>query len=100
MRFSKLKGDYFVSIGQDDVYDPETFSGMFYRDERVVVVYSIVNIDNMDIIDKQLMLPIQAMCDIKAKKREYPRIPEEKYRIVSKDVIEYISYYNSIYMDI
>ena len=91
LRFNKVNGDTFVAVGKDCVYDQESFSGMFYRDDRVVVVYSVDNVDNMDIIDKQSMLPIQEMCDYKTRKSKTSFSLEEKYRIVSKEVIDSIS---------
>ena len=48
LRFSNVNGDNFVSIGYDIVYNPETFSGMFYRNGRIVIVYSLDNIRNLD----------------------------------------------------
>lgn len=100
LRFSNLNGDTFVSIGHDYEYDPKSFSGMFYRDERIVVIYSIESINGMDIIDKQSLLPIQAIKDYKTRKRKYPRYPENKYKIISKNVLEPISFYNNIWMNI
>jgi hypothetical protein len=99
LRFSNLNGTDFVSIGQDYVYDPEAFSGMFYRNERIVVVYSIDKLRNLDIIDKLSLLPIHTICDYKSHKRKYP-IGEKKYCIVSKNTIEPISSDNKLWMDI
>ena len=100
LRFSNLKGDIFVSMGQDYVYDPVTFSGMLYRNKRIVVLYSIDKLKNLEIIDKQSMLPVKTISDYKAQARKYPRYPEEKYRIVSKEIIEPISSDDNIWMDI
>ena len=100
LRFSNLNGVDFVSVGQDCVYDPETFSGMFYRNERIVVIYSIDKLKNFDFVDKQSLLHIQEIRDYKSQSRKFPRFPEKKYRIVSKEVIESISSNNSIWMDI
>lgn len=100
LRFSNLNGENFVSLGYDYVYDSESFSGMFYRDERVIVVYAIENLKDLEMIDKQSMLPIQAISDYKSQRRKFPRIPEKKYRIVSKEKVELISYDNRIWMDI
>ncbi len=99
LRFSNLNGVNFVSLGQDYTYDPETFSGMFYRNERIVVVYSIDKLKNLDIIDKQSLLPIHTIYDYKSLKRKYP-IGEKKYRIVSKNSVEPISFDNKLWMDI
>ena len=95
IRFSKVNGDTFVSIGHDYEYCQEAFSGMFYRDERIVVIYDIGNINDMDIIDKQAMLPIREIDAYKTKKRKNPLSTEEKYKIISNEVLEPISYYNS-----
>ena len=99
LRFSNLNGANFVSIGQDYAYDPEVFSGMFYRNERIVVVYSIDKLKNLDIIDKQSLLPTHTICDYKSLKRKYP-IGEKKYRIMSENSIEPISFDNKLWMDI
>ena len=100
LRFSSVNGDNFVSIGYDIVYNPEKFSGMFYRNGRIVVVYSLDNIRNLDIIDRKSLLPIQTISDYRSMKRKFPRFPEKKYRIVSKGKMERIASYNSIWMDI
>lgn len=100
LRFSNMNGDNYVSIGYDFVYDSESFSGMFYRDKRIVVIYNIDKIKNMNIIDKQLILPIQTISDYKSLKRKFPRFPEKKYRIRSKEYIEAISYDDCIWMDV
>lgn len=100
LRFSNVNGDNFVSIGYDFVYNPETFSGMFYRNGRIVVVYSLDNIRNLDIIDKESLLPIQTISDYRPLKRNFPRFPEKKYRIVSKEKMERITSDNSVWMDI
>lgn len=100
LRFSNVNGDNFVSIGYDFVYNPETFSGMFYRNGRIVVVYSLDNIRNLDIIDKESLLPIQTISDYRALKRKFPRFSEKKYRIVSKEKMERITSDNSIWIDI
>lgn len=100
LRFSNVNGDNFVSIGYDFVYNPETFSGMFYRNGRIVVVYSLDNIRNLDIIDKESLLPIQTISDYRALKRKFPRFSEKKYRIVSKEKMERITCDNSIWIDI
>ena len=100
LRFSNVNGDNFVSIGYDIVYNPETFSGMFYRNGRIVVVYSLDNIRNLDIIDKESLLPIQTISDYRALKRKFPRFSEKKYRIVSKEKMERITCDNSIWIDI
>lgn len=100
LRFSNFNGDEYVSIGYDFVYNPETISGMFYRNERIVVLYSIDKIKNIDIVDKQAMLAPKTINDYKAQKREFPRFPENKYRIVSKEIIEPISSDDKIWMDI
>ena len=100
LRFSNVNGDNFVSIGDDIVYNPEKFSGMFYRNGRIVVVYSLDNIRNLDIIDRKSLLPIQTISDYRSMKRKFPRFPEKKYRIVSKGEMERIASYNSIWMDI
>jgi hypothetical protein len=95
-----VNGDNFVSIGYDIVYNPETFSGMFYRNGRIVIVYSLDNIRNLDIIDRKSLLPIQTISDYRSIKRKFPRFPEKKYRIVSKGKMERITSDNSIWMDI
>jgi hypothetical protein len=100
LRFSNVNGDNFVSIGYDIVYNPETFSGMFYRNERIVVVYSLDNIRNLDVIDRKSLLPIQTISDYRSMKRKFPRFPEKKYRIVSKEKMERITSDNSIWMDV
>jgi hypothetical protein len=100
LRFSNVNGDNFVSIGYDIVYNPETFSGMFYRNGRIVIVYSLDNIRNLDIIDRKSLLPIQTISDYRSIKRKFPRFPEKKYRIVSKGKMERITSDNSIWMDI
>ncbi len=100
LRFSNVNGDNFVSIGYDFVYNPETFSGMFYRNGRIVVVYSLDNIRNLDIIDRKSLLPIQTISDYRALKRKFPRFSEKKYRIVSKEKMERITCDNSIWIDI
>lgn len=100
LRFSNVNGDNFVSIGDDIVYNPEKFSGMFYRNGRIVVVYSIDNIRNLDIIDENSLLPIQRISDYRPMKRKFPRFPEKKYRIVSKEKMERITSDNNIWMDI
>ncbi len=100
LRFSNVNGDNFVSIGYDIVYNPETFSGMFYRNGRIVVVYSLDNIRNLDIIDRKSLLPIQTISDYRALKRKFPRFSEKKYRIVSKEKMERITCDNSIWIDI
>jgi hypothetical protein len=100
LRFSNVNGDNFVSIGYDIVFNPETFSGMFYRNERIIVVYSIDNIRNLDIIDENSLLPIQRISDYRPMKRKFPRFPEKKYRIVSKEKMERITSDNIIWMDI
>lgn len=100
LRFSNVNGDNFVSIGYDIVYNPETFSGMFYRNGRIVVVYSLDNIRNLDIIDKESLLPIQTISDYRPLKRNFPRFPEKKYRIVSKEKMERITSDNSVWIDI
>ena len=99
LRFSNLNGDDYVSIGKDYTYDSEAFSGMFYRNERIVVVYSIDILKNLDIIDKRSLLPIQTICDYKSLKRKNP-IGEKKYRIMSKESIESISFDNQLWMNI
>ena len=99
LRFSNLNGANFVSVGQDYVYDSKAFSGMFYRNERIVVIYSIDNIKNLNIIDKRSLLSIKTICDYKSLKRKNT-IGEKKYRIVSKEIIESISFNNKIWMDI
>lgn len=100
LRFSNMNGDNYVSIGHDYVYDPELFSGMFYRDKRIVVVYSVDKIKNLDIIDKQSMLPIKTISDYKSHKREFPQFPETKYRIKTKENMETISFDDGIWMTI
>lgn len=100
LRFSNVNGDNFVSIGYDIVYNPETFSGMFYRNGRIVVVYSLDNIRNLDIIDRKSLLPIQTISDYRPLKRNFPRFSEKKYRIVSKEKMERITCDNSIWIDI
>ncbi len=100
LRFSNVNGDNFVSLGYDIVYNPETFSGMFYRNGRIVVVYSIDKIRNLDIIDKSSLFPIQTINDYRSLKRKFPRFPEKKYRIVSKEKMERITSDNSIWMDV
>ena len=100
LRFSNLDGNNYVSIGYDYVYDPESFSGMFYRNKRIVVIYAIDKIKNLNIIDKQAMLPIETISDYKSYKRKFPQFPETKYRIKSKDVIESISLDDSIWINI
>lgn len=100
LRFSNVNGDNFVSIGDDIVYNPEKFSGMFYRNGRIVVVYSLDNIRNLDIIDENSLLPIQRISDYRPMKRKFPRFPEKKYRIVSKEKMERITSDNNIWMDI
>ena len=99
LRFCNLDGANFVAIGQDYVYDSEAFSGMFYRNERIVVIYSIDKLKNLDIIDKRSLLPIQTICDYKSLKRKNP-IGEKKYRIMSKESIESISFDNQLWMNI
>ena len=95
-----MDGNNYVSIGYDYVYDPESFSGMFYRNKRIVVIYAIDKIKNLNIIDKQAMLPIETISDYKSYKRKFPQFPETKYRIKSKDVIESISLDDSIWINI
>lgn len=99
LRFNNLNGANFISVGQDYVYDPKIFSGMFYRNERIVVVYSIDKIKNLDIIDKRSLLPIQTIGDYKSLKRKYP-IGEKKYRILSRESIVLIPFNNKNWMDI
>ena len=99
LRFNNLNGANFVSVGQDYVYDSKMFSGMFYRNERIVVVYSIDKIKNLDIIDKRSLLPIQTISDYKSQKRRY-LIGEKKYRIVSRESIVSIPFNNKNWMDI
>ena len=100
LRFNNVNGDNFVSIGYDFVYNPETFSGMFYRNGRIVVIYSIDKTKNLSIIDKQSILPIQQINDYRPLKREFPRFSEKKYRIVSKESIKPITSDNELWMDI
>lgn len=100
LRFSNVNGDNFVSIGYDIVYNPETFSGMFYRNGRIVVIYSINKTKNLSIIDKQSILPIQQINDYRPLKREFPRFSEKKYRIVSKESLKQITFDNELWMDI
>lgn len=99
LRFNNFDGTNYVSIGQDYVYNPETFTGMFYRDKRIVVTYSIDAIKNIDIIDKGSLFPVQTINDYRSLKRKYS-MGEKKYRIVSKEIIEFIPFDNSIWMDI
>ena len=73
---------------------------MFYRNGRIVVVYSLDDIRNLDIIDKKLLLPIQTINDYRPLKGEFPRFSEKKFRIVSKGKMERITSDNSIWMDI
>ena len=82
LRFNHVNGEYFVSVGQDYVYDSDSFSGMFYRNGRIVVLYSIDKIENLEIIDKQSLLPIHAINDYKSLKRKFPRFPEKEYKII------------------
>ena len=99
LRFRNLDGTDYVSIGQDYVYNPMKFSGMFYRDKRIVVVYSIDVMKNLNIIKKNALLPMQTISDYKSLERQY-HIGENKYRIISKENIESVSFEDKIWMDI
>ena len=99
LRFNNLNGSNYVAVGKDYVYDPKMFSGMFYRNKRIVIVYSIDKIKNLDIIDKRSLLPIQTISDYKSLKRKYP-IGEKKYRIVSKESIVSIPFNNKNWINI
>lgn len=100
LRFSNLDGADFVAIGQDFTYNPESFSGMFYRNKRIVVVYSIDNLKQTEVIDKQALLPIHEIYDYKSQKRDFPRFSEKKYRIVSKETIRPVSSNDKNWMNI
>lgn len=100
LRFNNINGVNYVSIGHDYVYDPESFSGMFYRNERIVVLYAIDKIKDMDIIDVKSLLSVQAIRDYKSKKRNIPQFSELKYRINSKEIIEPISVEESNWINI
>lgn len=92
MRFNSLNGYDYVTLSWDYFIDKELFSGAFYRDGRLVIVYSAEKLINKDIINTNELLPIFNFSDYKFLHREYARYPESKYRFVSKDSLEEVEW--------
>lgn len=87
LRFDTLYGRDYMWISNDFVYDKEAFSGMFYRDGRIVVLYDLNRLKTQDLIDKTQLLPITELKDYKAVKRKYARFQEYRYIVASKEKI-------------
>ena len=87
LRFDTLYGRDYMWISNDFVYDKEAFSGMFYRDGRIVVLYDLNRLKTQDLVDKTQLLSITELKDYKAVKRKYARFQEYRYIIASKEKI-------------
>lgn len=87
LRFDTLYGRDYMWISNDFVYDKEAFSGMFYRDGRIVVLYDLNRLKTQDLVDKTQLLPITELKDYKAVKRKYARFQEYRYIVASKEKI-------------
>ena len=87
LRFDTLYGRDYMWISNDFVYDKEAFSGMLYRDGRIVVLYDLNRLKTQDLVDKTQLLPITELKDYKAVKRKYARFQEYRYIVVSKEKI-------------
>lgn len=87
LRFDSINKSDYMTIGNDYVYDKDAFSGMFYRDGRIVVLYDYDKIMNQGIIDKSQLLPISELKYYKAIKRTQAKFMESKFKIKSEEEI-------------
>ena len=91
LRFNTQNGTNYMTIGDDYVYDKEEFSGMFYRDGRIVVIYDLNKLANLELIDKKRLLPATELKYYKAIHRKKAKFYERKYEILSKENIVRVS---------
>lgn len=94
LRFDMQNGTDYMIIGDDYVYDKETFSGMFYRDGRIVVIYDLNKLTNQELIDRSQLLPVTELKYYKAIHRKKAKFYERKYEILSKEKIVKLSYFD------
>lgn len=87
LRFNTQGGTDYMTIGDDYVYDKDAFSGMFYRDGRIVVIYDLNKLSYQELIDKTQLLPVTELKYYKAIHRKKAKFYERKYEIISKEKI-------------
>lgn len=100
LRFNSIGKNDYVSLSRDYFIDRELFSGAFYRNGRLVVVYSMDKLIAKNIVDTLQLLPISNFSGYKFLHREYPRYPQRKFQIASDNSIEAVAWDNEYLMDI
>lgn len=89
IRFYSEKGLDYLIIGNDFVYDKNSFSGMFYRDGRIVVIYDLDKLHTQNLIDRTQLLPVNELKDYKVVRRSSAIFIEKKFKIKSnKEIVQ------------
>lgn len=83
IRFDSRKGETYLTIGQDYVYSKNAFSGAFYRDGRIIIIYDLDKLENKKIIDRTQLLPVTELKEYREVVRKRAIFPEMKFIINS-----------------
>lgn len=100
VRFNEIDGKKYIAIGQDNSYNRKHFSGMFYRNGRIIVLYDLIKIKNQELVKESQLHTISEISDYKELSRKVPLHSEKKYEIISRGIVRKADYDNKHYMDI
>lgn len=77
-----------MCLGNDISYDKKGFIGMFYRNGRIVVLYSDINMADNDIVETKLLKSIKELSDYHIVHNEIPAYFQEEYCLKGDDLTE------------
>lgn len=98
IRFKKFDKKFYFSIGQDIGYDKD-FSGLFLRNNRIVVLYSIDE-SPRNCIDIPYLKPVSYISDYKCIHREFPVFGQKMYKIVNNKKVKKIDHSDRIWIEL
>lgn len=88
IRFKHIKNKRYMCLGNDISYDKKGFIGMFYRNGRIVVLYSDINMADNDIVETKLLKSIKELSDYHIVHNEIPVYFQEEYCLKGDDLTE------------
>lgn len=99
IRFKHIRKNLYMCIGNDLTYERKDFVGMFYRDKRVVVVYSDRKRADCDIIENSKLYGLKDMSEYRMMHRDFPYGIRDIY-LLEANSAKRVSYENPEYMNL
>ena len=99
IRFKHIKKNLYVCVGNDLTYEKKDFVGMFYRNKRVVVVYSDRKRADSNIIENGKLHGLEEMSEYRMMHREIQYGIRDIY-LLEADSAKRVAYENPEYMNL